>query len=90
MSWKPDNWEEIVKANVSRIGGFFNQDKPVIIEDDRLLFEAGADAMLGALEGSGIRMENYNPINRTVAETAWFLNQCKDGVLIFIPDEEAE
>ena len=43
--YRPDGWEEIVFANCSRVGGFFNQDKPVMVEDDKILFEAGAEAM---------------------------------------------
>jgi len=47
-TWRPDNWKEIVKANVSRTGGFFNPYTPIIIETDRLLFEAAATAILQA------------------------------------------
>ena len=43
------NWEQIKRDACARTGGFFNQDKPVWVEDDLLLFEAGADAMLTLL-----------------------------------------
>ena len=49
--------------------------------------ESGADAMLEGLKVSGVVMKNYTPTNRTVAETAWFLNQAKDGTLVFVPEE---
>ena len=52
MMWKnnrPPNWVEVVKANVSRVGGFFNQDKPIIIKQEREIFEAGADALFEAV-----------------------------------------
>jgi len=51
--WRPKGWEKIVWDNVSRKGGYFNPDIPIIISQDRDLFEAGADAMLTYLLGCG-------------------------------------
>ena len=55
--WRPEGWDKIVKDNVSREGGYFNPHTPIIIETDRLLFEAGADAMLEALKKDTINAD---------------------------------
>lgn len=77
--WKnnrPGNWQKLIGIKYGAIP-----------PKDALMFEAGADAMLEALKSSSIQMKNYHPINRTVMETAAFLNQCEDGMLVFIPEE---
>ncbi len=75
IGWRPDDWGEIKEREC------------IICDPDETFFEAGADAMLEALKKSGVVMKNFNPTNRTVLETATFLNQCEDGILVFIPEE---
>lgn len=96
--WRPKNWVNKFRAEADRLEKRWDNgdDKhhpyiPMLFKeayDQKNAFEAGADAMLEALTESGIKMDNYQPLNRTVMETAAFLNQCKDGILVFIPDEE--
>jgi len=48
--WRPKGWDKIKRDACKRTGGFFNQDTPIWIEDDLLLFEAGANAILKAIK----------------------------------------
>lgn len=96
MTYRPDNWDKVKKKAIAERGMLPPQTEfPIVIPNSldwdilkAQLFESGADAMLKALCNDGVVMENYNPTNRTVIETATFLNQCKDGILVFIPDEK--
>lgn len=79
--YRPEGWVDVSNDAVERL-------KKQGVEFNPACFIAGADAMLEGLKKEGITMDNYNPVNTTVAETAQFLNQAKDGVLIFIPKEK--
>ncbi|GAF87266.1 unnamed protein product [marine sediment metagenome] len=87
--WRPKKeiWDKIVWDNVSRVGGFFNGDTPVMIEGDRLLFEAGADAMLeGLIKNMPVRfVRTGEVISLGKAET---FETTTEGWLVFIPEEE--
>ena len=88
--WRPENWEEIVEGLITRRGGIFNQDILVIIEDDRRLCEAVADAMLEALrKGAIIEVyENAEGLDAMTFALPKGLKRPVEGKLIFIPDEE--
>ena len=87
--WRPAGWEDT--CTTIPLPDDYSSNKGwarVMTLEDCRIYEAGADEMLGGLKSGGVTLENYNPTDRTVAETAAFLNQCKDGVLVFIPDKE--
>lgn len=86
MNWRPEivKWEQafieaVETHNTAIRGGNYG----------RILFEAGADAMLEALKNTGVHIdENQNPLNTTVGGILDFFNKCERGWLVFIPDEE--
>lgn len=81
MNYRPKNWEAIA-SEFCPVMEQYDPD-PMIADKS---FEAGADAILEALKKSAVTMSNHNPTNRTVMETAIFLNQCENGWLVFLPD----
>ena len=79
--WRPKDWKNPF---------------PMVENDEGVLeyatYEAGADAMLEALRGSGVYMVvNENRILLVTPETMVYPIKCiTEGTLVFIPDEEQE
>jgi len=75
--WRPDNWDTYDEWYKR---GCNSADKTLAE-----IFEAGADAMIGAL-----RRERGIPITKQtlMCTSPVFLKDCDSGYLVFIPDEE--
>jgi len=59
-----------------------------VIHTARGIYEAGADAILEGLKNSGTCMKNFSPTNKTMPEIISFFDECENGWLAFITEED--
>lgn len=78
MSWRPDNWEK-------RVEGWFKRHPEDNIE--RVVFEAGAAAMLEALKNSNHAFESRGAYVVALPEMRK-LSKSGRGVFVFMPDDK--
>jgi hypothetical protein len=79
--WRPKGWERERNELIKRVGGYFNPDTAIIIQDDIDISEAGADAMLEAL----LKMAKESPTGKFIIDSNI---QCQYWRLVDIPDDE--
>jgi hypothetical protein len=94
--WRPDDWGQTASGIVSGVGKIKGKPFPIVIQEGlewdilkRKLVEAGADAMLEALEELTVMMLSiYNKHSEGVSVKAEV--QGVHGRIIFIPDENVK
>ena len=93
--WRPEGWEdpyEGMECKLVHTGPL--EDRPWCLCNVRLVYEAGADAMLAALRKVGTTGEFYfNKIGEIKCSGAYAnddtpLSLFREGTVIFIPDEK--
>ena len=90
--WRPDDWSELRDSSVIKTLASVVEREPTFKEWATLIFEAGADAMLGELRGS-VPSGSFKHIDKAYKTGGGFYDSpygcytCK-GRIVFIPDEE--